>query len=59
MKRNGQPTGTVVFIHPCSVCGSPHAPFGEGVYLRAGRPGTWFCAKHWRERNDKKQKTIF
>jgi len=31
------------FIHPCSQCGKPNAPFGSGVSLREGKLGTWLC----------------
>ena len=27
-----------VYIHPCSVCGATHAPFGYN--------GVWFCREH-------------
>ncbi len=36
-------SGTEVFLHPCSVCGKPDAPFGFGVRLLKGELGTWFC----------------
>jgi hypothetical protein len=38
--------GGTAFIHPCGVCGEPNAPFGFGVSLLKGRPGTWRCAAH-------------
>ena len=45
--------GTMVFRHPCFVCGSPDAPFGHGVNLRLAvaskdpaKAGKWFCSEH-------------
>jgi hypothetical protein len=45
-----QDSTAYAFIHECNVCGSPLAPYGEGVALSKGRPGTWFCRNHWAER---------
>lgn len=39
-------TGAVVLIHPCAVCGAPHAPYGKGLDLKNKRLGTWYCAAH-------------
>lgn len=36
-------------FHPCCVCGSVEAHFGEGVSFKKRQPGRWFCALHWRE----------
>jgi hypothetical protein len=30
----------------CSVCGSPHAPFGHGWSWRSPSTTSWFCAQH-------------
>lgn len=40
------------FIHPCSVCGSRLAPFGEGYDGRKGTLGTWYCRAHRPRRLD-------
>lgn len=47
---------TIAFIHPCSKCGDPVAPFGVGVRLRAAMAardaqlaGRWLCGACWRE----------
>lgn len=37
-------SGATVFLHPCSRCGAPDAPFGSGVNLRKGILGTWLCS---------------
>lgn len=39
-------SGAVVLIHPCSVCGRPQAPFGQGVDTGKQKLGTWFCRAH-------------
>lgn len=36
-------SGSTVLIHPCSICGKKHAPFGYGVSLSSGKLGTWYC----------------
>lgn len=33
----------------CAACGSPLAPFGFRVRVRAGRFGIWACMKHREE----------
>jgi hypothetical protein len=39
----GCPDG--LLLHFCVECGAWGA-FGHGVNLRAGRPGSWYCAAH-------------
>jgi hypothetical protein len=36
-------------FHPCSVCGSVEAHFGEGFSERKRTGGKWWCAAHWAE----------
>lgn len=40
------PSGSVVFWHPCKVCGLVYAPYGVNVSLRNNRFGEWYCAEH-------------
>lgn len=47
-RRIPDSTGHYLF-HPCSVCGSTEAWFGEGVSFRNGTSGRWWCWAHWRE----------
>lgn len=44
--RRIKSTGTYIFWHPCSVCGSRNAPFGYGVRLLKDQLGTWYCLEH-------------
>lgn len=39
-------TGSVMFWHPCKVCGLIDAPYGVNVSLRNDRYGDWYCAEH-------------
>jgi hypothetical protein len=35
-------------IHKCcAVCWSPDAPFGDGVAVKDGVLGMWYCKEHW------------
>jgi hypothetical protein len=37
-------------ITECFRCGAVPASFGEGVSLKKGKPGTWFCGRCYKLR---------
>lgn len=38
--------GTLMFWHPCKVCGLINAGYGYNVYLKSELYGDWYCAEH-------------